>query len=49
MAAELFWCLVSNYEHEQLKMVDENRPAGAPSMLELRALIKGDAGLALHD
>jgi hypothetical protein len=40
---------LNQLEHERLVQVDEARPVGAPSMVELRALIERDAGLEQDD
>jgi hypothetical protein len=40
---------LNQYEQERLSELDDRRPAGAPSMRELRAAIEGEAGLPLHD
>ncbi len=40
---------LNQFEDERLIQVDENRPAGAPSMRELRALIEKEARLTLDD
>jgi hypothetical protein len=40
---------LNQLEHERLVQVDAVRPAGAPSMVELRAAMERDAELTLSD
>lgn len=40
---------LNRLEEQRLMKGDEQRPQGAPSMLELRARIERDAGLCLND